>query len=161
MPNTEEMYLLQMYKKETGVTDIVMRDVAVWAEQRGWKMPKPVTPVEVLAKKLARAAREETRKDEKSGMPYHVNHAYKAPRDGETITYWVDIFETAPRPKMDASAKNRSEQMKQIVSDAAVDPKTLYMEPRQTSRRTDSATVGFGPDVGGGLTIHRKKGKAR
>ncbi|MGI9076670.1 MAG: hypothetical protein ACR2G6_04970 [Gemmatimonadaceae bacterium] len=99
MPYTREKHLLEMYKKETGVTDIVMHDVAVWAQQRGWKMPDPETPVELLARRLAKVAREETRKDAKSGMPYHVNHAYKAPRDGETITYWVDIDENAPRPK--------------------------------------------------------------
>ena len=159
MSNTQEKYLLQLYKKDTGVTDVVMHDVAVWAEKRGWKMPKPVTAVELLARRLARAAREETRKDAKSGIPYHVNHAYKAPRDGETTTYWVDIDENPPRPKMETSAKNRRDHMKRI--DAAVDPKTLYMEPSQTSRKTNSPAVGFGPDVGGGLTIHPKKRKAR
>ena len=159
MSNTQEKYLLQLYKKETGVTDIVMHDVAVWAEKRGWKMPKPVTAVELLARRLARAAREQTRKDAKSGMPYHSNHAYKAPRDGETTTYWVDIDENPPRPIVERSAKNRRDQMKRI--DAAVDPKTLFMEPGQTSRRTDRPTVGFGADVDGGLTIHRKKRKVR
>lgn len=80
----ERWKMIRMYKEETGASDVRMVEVAAWAQKRGWTMPLAPTPVEILAKQLAKAAREETRKDLKTGLPYRVNHAYKVKRDGET-----------------------------------------------------------------------------
>jgi len=107
----ERWKMIRMYKEETGATDIRMIEVAKWIKERGGTMPSAPSPVEILAKQLSRAAREETRNDLKSGLPYRVNHAYNVKRGDEVLTFWIDIDERAPRDKMDKSLKTRREQM--------------------------------------------------
>lgn len=107
---TEELQkLIRLYKEETGKKEIDLRQVAVFARDKGFPLAEPVDPLDLLAKDFARAAREETRRDEKTGRPYRVNHAVPAP--GGQFSFWVDIDENPPRKYMVKSLMNRREQM--------------------------------------------------
>jgi hypothetical protein len=101
---------IKHYKETTGKTEVDMRDVARLAIDKGWKIPKPVDAVDRLAREFSRAAREETRYDEKRKSSYRVNHAITDWRNGNQITLWVDIDE-APRDPMLKAFTLRREQM--------------------------------------------------
>jgi len=102
--------LIRLYKEETGATEVDMYEVAKFAAGRGWKLPKPKSPLEILAKEFAQAARTEVRKDEKTGRPYRANHALLYVKDGSQMSLWIDIDE-APRHKILKSLIHRREQM--------------------------------------------------
>jgi hypothetical protein len=108
--NQEIQKLIRLYKEETEVKEIDMRAVAAWAIGRGYPEPKPISPIDRLAKDFAAAAREETRTDTETGEPYRVNHVYWVERDGEQWHLWIDIDE-APRGPMHASLTTRREQI--------------------------------------------------
>lgn len=103
--------LIRHYRETTGKKEIEMADVAAFAAQQGWPLPKPTDPLENLAKEFARAAREELRHDGRTGKPYRANHAVTVPTGkGAQMTFWVDIDE-APRKHMHKSLVQRREQM--------------------------------------------------
>jgi len=106
----EEQYLISRYKAETGIKEIDMHEVARFAASKGHPLPKPADPIDLLARSLSKAAREETRQDKQTGQTYRVYHAF--PRDGgrQGEMLWVDIDE-APRKHMVKSAVMRREQM--------------------------------------------------
>lgn len=98
---------IRQYKRETGKTEVEMIEVARYAVGKlGYKLPQPTNPLEALAKKFATAAREETRTDKNTGLPYRANHA--VPREGKQYPIWVDIDE-APRPLIQKSFQKRRE----------------------------------------------------
>jgi hypothetical protein len=100
------MHILRQYKRETGETDVDMRKVAEYAAERGIRLPKAPSPIDLLASEFAQAAREETKIDTKTGRPYRVNHFVKMGQ----LSFWIDIDE-APRGKMRLSLTLRREQM--------------------------------------------------
>jgi len=63
----EMQRLIRAYRDETGKREIDMKDVAKWAVGKGWPLPVPRNPIDILAQNFAEAAREETRKDTKPG----------------------------------------------------------------------------------------------
>lgn len=63
----EMQRLIRNYKDETGEREIDMKKVAKWAVGKGWPLPVPKNPLDVLAKAFSDAAREETRRDSKTG----------------------------------------------------------------------------------------------
>lgn len=96
---------IRHYREMTGKTEIDMKEVAKMAAEKGWKMPKPADPIDLLAQEFSAAAREETRIDSKTANPYRVNHAVN---QGQR-TFWIEI-EGAPRKHMHKSATQRREQ---------------------------------------------------
>lgn len=110
MAKTEDLQkLIRLYKEETGTKEVDLHEVAVFARDMGYPLAQPADPLDLLVKDLARAAREETRLDKKTGRSYRVNHAVPAP--GGQFTFWVDIDENPPRTHMVKSLTNRREQM--------------------------------------------------
>jgi hypothetical protein len=102
--------LLRRYKSETGIREVDMREFAAYMINMGWPMPTPVSPLDILAKQAAAAAREETRVDAETGQSYRVNHMYPAVRGGEQLHLWIDIDE-ADRGPMHTSLTLRREQI--------------------------------------------------
>ena len=102
--------LIRFYKDETGEKEVGMHKVAASATKKGWPLPKPIDPLDLLAKQFSSAAREEIRHDKKTGRPYRANHAFNTNHGGQQLTLWVDIDE-APRKPMLKSLINRREQM--------------------------------------------------
>ena len=102
--------IMRLYKPETGEKELDMHKVAEFAKRKGWPMPKPRTELDILAKRLAQAAREEIRYDKTTGKPYRANHSYPKMQGGQQLHFWIDIDE-APRAPMLKSLVLRREQM--------------------------------------------------
>ena len=102
--------LIRYYKKETGEIEVNMREVAKFAAQKGYQLPRPEDPLDLLTKELSQAARQEVRLDKVTGKPYRANHAVTQNQGATQLTFWVDIDE-APRKPMQKSLINRREQM--------------------------------------------------
>ncbi len=113
--NHEIQKLIRHYKQETGTKEVELKQFAKWAVEHGYPLPKPVDPIDQLARTFASAAREETREDSETGAPYRVNHMYVVTRGDQQLHLWVDIDE-APRGPMHASLTMRREQ---VVGDVA------------------------------------------
>ena len=123
MSRRQEMQrIIHHYRRVTGSTEVDMHEVALWAVKRGMALPKPIEPLDRLAKEFSQAAREEIRYDDSTGKPYRANHAIAETRDGRQLVLWVDIDE-APRRHMQKSLNQRREQMVgdavQLTLDAA------------------------------------------
>ena len=102
--------LYHYYRRETGIKEVDMREVAKWVVEQGYPLPKPPDPIDVLTKDFSRAARQETRTDKATSLPYRANHAFKAKQGAKQLTLWVDI-DDATRSQMQKSAINRRNQM--------------------------------------------------
>ncbi len=99
------------YRQAHNVHIVDMRKVAEWARRKlGMEPPTPKDPIDELAAKLAKAAREETRTDPATGRSYRVNHAYPVAQGQKQLTLWVDI-DHATRKQMHISLQKRRDQM--------------------------------------------------
>jgi len=101
---------IRYYKEQTGHKEVTMHQVAQFAADKGWSLPTPPNQIDLLAKEFSQAAREEIRRDKKTGRPYRANHAYSTAQGTQQLTFWFDIDE-APRHIMLKSLVNRREQM--------------------------------------------------
>lgn len=143
MTEEQEMQaFIRHYRQKNGKNVWDMHDVATMAQRMGWRMPKPQSALEILAKKFSKAARTETRVDPETGERYRVNHAFTD--DSGQMTLWVDIDE-APRRFMHKSVTNRREQ---VVGDLV----QLTTDVEHWNRKNPSEDplqipLDFGPDV--------------
>jgi hypothetical protein len=111
----EMQLLIHQYRDEVGRTDVYMHEVAEWAVNKGYlKPPKPIAPLDVLAKELSKAAREETKIDPKTYRSYRVNHARMEMRAGKPVTLWGDIDKLQRDPMRKCFIQRRQ----QMVGDA-------------------------------------------
>lgn len=103
--------LIRLYKQATGETEIDMHKVAAWGVKHlAVKLPKPISAIDLLAKKLSQAAREETRRDPNTNRSYRANHAVVFTKNGVQQSFWIDIDE-ASRGLMHRSLQTRRKQM--------------------------------------------------
>ncbi len=142
----EMQRIMRRYRDETGNAEVIMRDVAKYAAQRGWPLPPPVDPLDVLAKQFSQAAREEIRHDKKTGRPYRANHAISTKQGDEQLTLWIDIdAPTTTRKRMLISAGQRREQM---VGDAVQLTFDLdHWNESHPAEEPIKIQLDFGPDV--------------
>lgn len=106
----EMQSIIRRYREETGEESIDMHDVAKYAVRMGWPLPKPKTPIDLLAEQFSSAAREEVRRDEVTGRPYRANLAVTTWQGSQQMTLWTDI-DLAPRKVAHKSFQQRREQM--------------------------------------------------
>lgn len=107
----EMQRLIRAYKEETGEHEIDMHEVARYANRKGWPLPMPPSPIDILARQFQDAARDEIRHDNETGRPYRVYHALPVTTSQQlNLFVYVDIDE-ATRNQMLKSAVNRREQM--------------------------------------------------
>jgi hypothetical protein len=100
----------RQYRDETGQKELDHHDVARFLIKKGWRVPKPKDPVDILAKELSDAARAEERIDRKTGLPYRANLCYAVPQGTNQLTLWVDTDE-ATRLQMQKAATKHRDQM--------------------------------------------------
>ena len=60
---SEMQRVIRAYKDETGEREVDMHKVAKWATRKGWPLPTPQNPLDLLAKQFSDAARVEIRYD--------------------------------------------------------------------------------------------------
>jgi hypothetical protein len=101
---------IRAWKDETGEIAVDMHKVAAWAVKKGWPLPEPQKPIDILAKQFADAGREEIGHDPDTGQPYRVYHAVPVKVGEQYVFHYYDIHE-APRKVMQKSLINRREQM--------------------------------------------------
>lgn len=87
-----------------------MYEVAKFAAELGYQLPKPRTGIELLAEQLSAAAREEVRRDAVTVRPYRANLAVVQWTNGQQMTLWHDI-DVAPRRIAHKAFVQRREQM--------------------------------------------------
>ena len=104
------LHIIHMYKEQTGNKQVDMREVAKFATEMGWPLPKPIDPLDRLAREFADAAREEIRHDKKTGRPYRGNHAVWTTQGENQFPLWIDIDESHPRKIIVKSLMKRREQ---------------------------------------------------
>ncbi|KFN52289.1 hypothetical protein N790_00535 [Arenimonas malthae CC-JY-1] len=102
--------LIQHYRDETGNASVDMHEVAKFAADRGYPLPKPKSALDRLAEQLSIAAREEVRHDKVTGRPYRANLAVVQWNNGQQLTLWHDI-DVAPRRVAHKAFVQRREQM--------------------------------------------------
>ena len=103
--------VMRLYKEQTGKTEVDLNEVAKFAHEKlGFKLPTPPSPLALLAKEFAQAAREQIRHDEQTGRPYRVNHVIRVKQGSIQLNLWIDIDE-ATRKNMRKSLIMRREQM--------------------------------------------------
>jgi hypothetical protein len=105
--------IIRLYREETGETELDMHEIARFALNKGWPMPKPKSPIDLLASDIKEAARLDVRKDRASGRPYRAYHAVPAyDAKGQGTFYWIDIDDPATTfSNMRKSMVRRREQM--------------------------------------------------
>lgn len=112
----EMQRMLRVYRDETGVHELDMHKVAKWAAGKGWPLPTPPNPLDLLARQFTEAAREVIERDKVTGRPYRVYHSLKTWHGGTQLHLFIDI-EEATRSQMQVSLVSRREQM---VSDGVM-----------------------------------------
>ena len=70
--------------------------VAEFAAKKGWKLPTPPSPINLLARKFTEAVRDEPKTDPKTENLYRVYHAISVKHGQLSVFVYVDIDE-APR----------------------------------------------------------------
>jgi hypothetical protein len=144
--STEMQRLIQLYREETGEQSVNMHDVAEFAMGKGWPMPKPKSPTDLLAEQFSKAAREEYRRDEVTGRPYRANLAVVENQGklGEQYTLWTDI-DAAPKAVVKKSVQQRREQM---VGDAVhLADDVDHWNRVNPNESPITLELDFGPDV--------------
>ena len=88
--------IIRLYRQRTGNESVDMHEVAKFAAEIGYKLPKPKSAIDMLAEQFSSAAREEVRRDAVTGRPYRANLAVVQWINGNQLTLWHDI-DVAPR----------------------------------------------------------------
>ena len=112
--NQEMQSIVRMFKEKTGQQSVDMHDVAQFAVDIGWPLPKPKTALERLAEQFSSAQREEMRRDTVTGRPYRANLAVTEWQGPKQFTLWTDIDEAPPHVARKAFVQRRE----QMVGDA-------------------------------------------
>jgi hypothetical protein len=108
---------IRYFREQTGAKEWNMHDVATMAHKMGWPLPKPLDPLDLLAKQFADAAREETREDKVTKKPYKANLAFaRRLATGKQLWLWFDV-DDATRPQM---VKGLHLYREQMVSEAII-----------------------------------------
>ena len=113
---TERQKFIRHWLDETGETEVDMHAVARMAMAMGWEAPPPVTEEDRLAKLFKDAARQDIRKDKKTGRPYRGYHAVpKQNSDGQLAFSYIDIDD--PKTKPESFRKSCVMRREQTVDD--------------------------------------------
>jgi hypothetical protein len=149
--------IIRLYRDTTGNDSVDMHDVAKFAAERGFQLPKPKSALDRLAEQFSAAAREEVRRDPVTGRPYRANLAVVQWINGSQMTLWHDI-DVAPRKVAHRAFVQRREQM---VGDAV--QLTLDVDHWNSVHSDEEAIVmplDFSDDVQWRLNAPDQDGKA-
>lgn len=126
---------IRLYQDETGILEYRIEDVAAWAERRNFEMPKPPTAIQMLTKKLRKAARSEHRSDPDLAVDYRGNLvSYRMDASGQMEYFWFDA--DGPAATMDAVSKANHLRREQMINDG--------VQIAATERRWNATHSGHG-----------------
>jgi len=103
--------IVEQYRNVVG-QDLPMqaKEAALWAIRQGLWRPPRRTEVELCARELAEAMREEYVTDPQNRRVRRM-HAFRETRGEEQLTFWIDITANPPREKMQVSFQQRRHQV--------------------------------------------------
>lgn len=107
--NQEIQRLFKLFKQESENKEPDALQFAKWMRDRGWKVPVPPDPMDLLAKQLKDAICEEVRRDNKTGQPYKAILTFSTESGQGTFWKLVDVDE-APRKTVYKCLFQRREQ---------------------------------------------------
>lgn len=136
----EMQRIIRQYQYERKTTEVDMREVAKFAASKGWPLPVPEDPIDILAKKFSEAAREEIRYDKKTKRPYRANLAITMRSGDQQKTLWIDT-DNAPRNRMVMALNRYREQM---VGEAVMGTNTAE---HWNSNNPDQLPLAFDTDL--------------
>lgn len=132
---------IHYYKEQTGKSEINMRELAEFAVSMGWPLPKPIEPIDQLAKQFSEAAREETGVDKETKRPYRAALSItRRARDGRQMAFWFYVDDDPPRRYM---VKGLYQYREQMVGEAVIATNTadhwsrLHPDQKPLSFMTD------------------------
>lgn len=130
---------VQHYIDETGHQDFSPAAIALWAQERGYTLPEPMTGVEILARMLGNAATRARRKDAKTSIFYRATLAVTDFVRGERKISWFDADgPAATTDKIEQSMLARREQALNIlVSARATGERFALTHPTQKLANID------------------------
>lgn len=102
--------IIKLYRERKGSDSVDMHEVAKFAAEMGYPLPRPKSSIDRLAEQFSSAAREEVRRDAETGRPYRANLAIVEWKNGQQLTLWHDI-DVAPRRVAHRALVQRREQM--------------------------------------------------
>lgn len=105
-----ELQRFTRWLREKEKRDVTAHEVALALEAQGYKMPEPKSPVDLLAKEISDALREETRYDKILKRDYRSNVYYTERQGNKQLTFWADI-DKVNRKKMVKNYVLRRDQM--------------------------------------------------
>lgn len=111
--------IIRLYREETGQTELDLHEVARFAMRKGWPMPVPKNPLDMLAAQIKDAARQEVRKDRGTGRSYRAYHAVPTRNaDGQGTFFWIDIDD--PSTTFNNMKKSMVRRREQMVDDGVM-----------------------------------------
>lgn len=135
---------VRFYREKTGQVSVDMKDVAAEAERMGWKMPKPKSPLDLLAQQFSDAQREEIRTDEVTGHRYRANLAVSTWQGSVQQVLWTDI-EVATRF---VAHKSLAQYRDQMIGEAVMMTNTAeHWNRLHPDEEPINMQLDFGPDV--------------
>ena len=98
---SERQDFIRFYKEQAGVTEVDMHEVAKLAAQKGWPLPKPTDPLDLLTKQFTDAALQDIRYDKNTNRPSRAYHAVPTRKNsrGQMMFSWIDIDDPNTTPK--------------------------------------------------------------
>lgn len=136
--------------------DVTAHEIALALAADGAKMPSPKSPVELLAKEVAAALREETRYDKELQKDYRSNVYYTERQGGKQLTFWADI-DRVNRKKMVKNYVLRRDQMIGDGTQLAID--LLHWNRVNQTEEPIQPELDFTDDVQWRLNAPKAKGK--
>ncbi len=137
--------------------DVTTHEIAFALEAQGYKMPEPKSPVDLLAKEIADALREETRYDKVLKKDYRSNVYYTERQGGKQLTFWADI-EKVNRKKMVKNYILRRDQMVGDGTQVSID--ILHWNRINPTEEPIQLELNLTYDVEWRLNAPKAKGKA-
>lgn len=154
MSKKEEMQRFARYYREQEGRDVTMQEVAQAAALKGWPLPKPKEPIEILAKEFAQAEREEMFFDEVLGESYNANICYQVQSSGKQLMFWSDI-DKANRDKIVKNAALHRDQMVGEAVQATIN--LMHWNRLHPDEKPVQMELDFGPDVKWRLNQPKKR----
>ena len=135
---------VRFYRDKTGKVSVTMHEVAEYAESMGWKMPRPKSPLDLLAQQFSDSQREEIRKDDVTGRPYRANLAVTHWQGNTQTVLWTDI-EVATRQ---IAHKSLTQYRDQMIGEAVQMTLTAeHWNRKNPNEQPINMELDFGPDV--------------
>lgn len=142
--------------REREKRDLSAHEIAEFLKAEGWPMPQPKDPIDILAKDIASAQREEMIFDEVLGESYNANICYPVDKGEKQLVLWGEL-DRADRKKV---VKNVALRRDQVVGDLVqVEINVRHWNRINPNETEVQVELDFGPDVEWKLNTPKGKSK--